>query len=176
MLVGWSGHGARTYCVLGVGAQGSGRGRGWETPRHYCLTEEGVSAAVCGWPEPSGLIGSGWGALPRGPQLNIGHPLHSALSFFCAIFFFPTAEMLYLHPLTEPQCRGLPGGGNETHFGSRMGAWGWAGFAGCCPGAWCLALAGHVVCLARRTLAGPNLSLTPGWAGAHLWLFPCPNP
>uniref|UniRef100_A0A493TGY2 Niban apoptosis regulator 2 n=1 Tax=Anas platyrhynchos platyrhynchos TaxID=8840 RepID=A0A493TGY2_ANAPP len=35
---------------------------------------------------------------PAGARLSTGHPLHSALSFFCLISFFSTGEMLYLPP------------------------------------------------------------------------------
>ena len=41
-----------------------------------------------------------------GPWPSTGHPLHSALSFFCLIFFFSTEEMLYLPPSTSACCPG----------------------------------------------------------------------
>lgn len=50
---------------------------------------------------------------PAGARLSTGHPLHSALSFFCLISFFSTGEMLYLPPppRAELMCVGLSRGG-----------------------------------------------------------------
>lgn len=65
----------------------------------------GVPAATRGWPQPIGPTGSDWG----GPWPGMGHPLHSALSFFCLIFFFSTEEMLCLPPAQVPGAAGGAG-------------------------------------------------------------------
>lgn len=71
------GEGART-----PGMESSTREReGMGTPRPYCHG---------GLPTATAPAGSDWGW----PQSGMGHPLRSALSFFCLIFF-STEEMLY---------------------------------------------------------------------------------
>lgn len=53
------------------------------------VTQRGGSCCCAAGRHPGG---------PAGARLSTGHPLHSALSFFCLISFFSTGEMLYLPP------------------------------------------------------------------------------
>lgn len=83
-----------------LGMEGSAVGKGGDGEHRDLIAYGVVPAAVRGWPQPSGPTGSDWGG--PGP----GHPLRSALCFFCLSFFFSTEEMLYLPP---PQHWGCPG-------------------------------------------------------------------